>query len=144
MNFFSLISKVRRFVSVTLVAIALLINFASASFAAPLTPDVAAQEIQQSDSPEEAGKRLQQKANDYKQELKEDSNYTKKAVEDVAEGSKNKLEQAVDTVVEKLNLNEPLPESTKEFLDQTEGQVTKTVAPVVEGRPGFFKFQRNK
>jgi hypothetical protein len=110
----------RRLVSVGLVAIGLLLNlvFIPLSFAAPLTPESAAYEIDQVDSPAEAGARLQQRAKAYKQELKEDSNYTAKAAEKAVEGSKNKLEEVVDTVVEKLNLNEPLPESTKEFLHQ--------------------------
>ena len=136
----------RRVISVVLVAIALLVNLVSApaSFAAPLTPEAAKYVIKKSDSAAEAGERLQAQAKDYKQELKEDSNYTAKAVGKAAEDSKNGLEKAVDTVVEKLNLNEPLPESTKEFLGEVEENVDKVVEPVVEGKPGFFKVDRTQ
>lgn len=51
---------------------------------------------------------------------------------------KEKVENAVDNVVEKLNLNEPLPESTKEFLGQTEDKVDETVEPITGDR-GYFK-----
>jgi esterase/lipase len=110
----------RQVVAVGLIAIGLLLNlvFIPLSVAAPLTPESAADEIDQAGSSIEAGERLQQRAKEYKQELKEDANYTAKATEKAVDGSKNKLEEVVDTVVEKLNLNEPLPESTKEFLHQ--------------------------
>ena len=62
-------------------------------------------------------------------------NYTgKNAVETI----KEKLESAKENVVEKLNLNEPLPESTKEFLGDVESKVDETVEPVTGDR-GYYK-----
>ncbi len=44
--------------------------------------------------------------------------------------AKNPLQSIVDNVREKLNLDEPLPESTKEFLGSTEKRVEKLVEPI--------------
>jgi uncharacterized protein YjbJ (UPF0337 family) len=43
---------------------------------------------------------------------------------------KNPLQSIADNVREKLNLDEPLPESTKEFLDSTQKRVEKAVEPI--------------
>ena len=51
---------------------------------------------------------------------------------------KEKVENAVDNVVEKLNLNEPLPETTKEFLGDVESKVDETVEPIT-GERGYYK-----
>jgi hypothetical protein len=52
-----------------------------------------------------------------------------------------KIEEIKETVVEKLNLNEPLPESTKEFLNQVEQSVDSTVEPITGGSSGYYKEQ---
>ncbi|GAX41762.1 hypothetical protein NIES4075_27590 [Tolypothrix sp. NIES-4075] len=44
--------------------------------------------------------------------------------------TKNPLQSIADNVREKLNLDEPLPESTKEFLGSTEKRVEKAVEPI--------------
>jgi hypothetical protein len=44
--------------------------------------------------------------------------------------TKNPLQKIADNVREKLNLDEPLPESTKEFLGSTEKRVEKVVVPI--------------
>jgi len=44
--------------------------------------------------------------------------------------AKNTLQSIVDNVREKLNLDEPLPESTKEFLGSTEKRVEKVLEPI--------------
>ncbi len=63
-------------------------------------------------------------------------NYTgKNAVETI----KEKLESAKENVVEKLNLNEPLPESTKEFLSDVESKVDETVEPITGEQEGYYK-----
>jgi hypothetical protein len=87
------------------------------AIAAPLTPEAAAYEIDQSDSPQEAHSRLEDKAKSYKKELREDSAYTKQAAKNATDTTKNALERAADNVREKLNLDEPLPQSTKDFLN---------------------------
>ena len=58
----------------------------------------------------------------------------KNAVETI----KEKIESATENVVEKLNLNEPLPESTKEFLSDVESKVDETVEPIT-GERGYYK-----
>jgi F0F1-type ATP synthase membrane subunit b/b' len=54
------------------------------------------------------------------------------------ESAKEKLEEAKEDVVEKLNLNEPIPESTKEFLNDTEKTVEKTVEPITKTESGYY------
>lgn len=44
--------------------------------------------------------------------------------------SKNPLKSFAENIKEKLNLDEPLPESTKEFLGSTEKRVEKALAPI--------------
>ncbi|MBW4569600.1 MAG: hypothetical protein KME31_16705 [Tolypothrix carrinoi HA7290-LM1] len=43
---------------------------------------------------------------------------------------KNPLQSIADNVRQKLNLDEPLPESTKEFLGSTQKRVEKAVEPI--------------
>lgn len=43
---------------------------------------------------------------------------------------KENLKDTKDTIVEKLNLNEPLPESTKDFLRSTEDRIEDTFEPI--------------
>jgi hypothetical protein len=43
----------------------------------------------------------------------------------IVENLEKAVKNTTDTIVEKLNLNEPLPESTKEFLDSTLGGSNK-------------------
>ncbi len=54
------------------------------------------------------------------------------------ETAKEKLEEAKEDVVEKLNLNEPLPESTKEFLNDTEKTVEKAAKPITKTESGYY------
>ncbi len=55
------------------------------------------------------------------------------------EKSGNPFKEAVDTVREKLNLDEELPRSTKEFLKETEERVEETVEPVTGTRKGYYQ-----
>ncbi len=55
--------------------------------------------------------------------------------------SKNPLQSIVDNVREKLNLDEPLPESTKEFLDSTEKRVEKAVEPITGTKEGYHQIK---
>lgn len=52
---------------------------------------------------------------------------------------KNPLQKIADNVREKLNLDEPLPESTKEFLDSTEKRVEKAVEPITGTKQGYHQ-----
>ncbi len=118
-----LISQWRSFFSACLLAVALCFstafvgNFSSAAIAYPLTPEVTAYEIAQASSPDEAKANLEQKTKSYKKELRDDSAYTKKATKEAVSSTKNALERSADNVRDKLNLDEPLPQSTKDFLN---------------------------
>jgi hypothetical protein len=63
----------------------------------------------------------------------------KNNLKETTESSKNSLRDVADNVREKLNLDEPLPRSTKEFLKSTEEQVEKTVEPVTGVRQGYYQ-----
>ncbi|MBD2034633.1 hypothetical protein H6F86_20250 [Phormidium sp. FACHB-592] len=117
------IAQLRKSFSAFLVAVVLLLgslfvgDLQTAAIAAPLTPEAAAYEIDQATSPDEAHSRLEDKAKSYKKELKEDSAYTKQAAKKATGQAKNAIERTADNVREKLNLDEPLPQSTKDFLN---------------------------
>ena len=53
--------------------------------------------------------------------------------------SENPFEEALETVREKLNLDEDLPRSTKEFLKETEEAVEETVEPITGTRKGYYQ-----
>lgn len=53
--------------------------------------------------------------------------------------SENPIEEAIETVREKLNLDEKLPRSTKEFLKETEEAVEETVEPITGTRKGYYQ-----
>jgi hypothetical protein len=57
----------------------------------------------------------------------------------LGENAKSSLKEAADNVREKLNLDEPLPRSTKEFLKSTEERVEKVVEPVTGTRQGYYQ-----
>ncbi|MFQ4144799.1 hypothetical protein [Chlorogloeopsis sp. ULAP02] len=50
-----------------------------------------------------------------------------KAVKDTQESGKNILESAKDNIVEKLNLNEPIPPATKEFFQDVKENTQQAV-----------------
>ncbi|MBW4469909.1 MAG: hypothetical protein KME45_05835 [Stenomitos rutilans HA7619-LM2] len=117
------VTQLRKHLSAVLVAVVLLLGsiglfaFQPAAIAAPLTPEAAAYEIDQANSPDEAHARVEQKAQNYKKELRDDSAYTKQAARNATANTKNALERAADNVRDKLNLDEPVPQSTKDFLN---------------------------
>jgi hypothetical protein len=104
------------------------ISSVDSAFAKPLTPEAAAYEIDNADNVKEAGDRLKSQAREHKQELRDGTADVTKAAKNVAKEAPNKAGGMMDTIREKLNLDEPIPESTKEFLDnpiesfQEEGQ----------------------
>ena len=125
------VTQLRRYFSAFLIAALLLLSsvlisdFQMAAIADPLTPEAAAYEIDQANSPQDAKARVEQKAQSYKKELREDSAYTKQAAKKATAETKNVLERAADNVREKLNLDEPLPQSTKDFLNDVTPEVAK-------------------
>ncbi|MBE9215916.1 hypothetical protein IQ247_25185 [Plectonema cf. radiosum LEGE 06105] len=53
------------------------------------------------------------------------------------ENIQQNLKYAADNVREKLNLDEPLPESTKDFLQSTEQKIDETVEPIT-GKQKYY------
>ncbi|MBD2021761.1 hypothetical protein H6F43_16395 [Leptolyngbya sp. FACHB-36] len=169
----TLLLSIALFVSSILFSAAFM-SHSMTAFAEPVTPEAAAYEIDNANSPEEAARTIKNKAQDYKQELDEDTHYTAKAAKKVASATKDKLDQSADTigektrqasdraadasdkltersenklkgiadnVREKLNLDEPIPQSTREFLGDAEEKVDEAVRPVT-GNSGYFKAQK--
>ncbi|MGI8502774.1 MAG: hypothetical protein ACR2LR_16810 [Hassallia sp.] len=58
------------------------------------------------------------------------------------DNTKNNLKDIGDNVREKLNLDEPLPQSTKDFLNSSEKKVDEVVNPITRGNKGYY--QENK
>lgn len=52
---------------------------------------------------------------------------------------KQTVKNATENVVEKLNLNEPLPPSTKKFLNQIENSVDNSAKPITGSQEGYFE-----
>ncbi|MFM2060836.1 MAG: hypothetical protein RLZZ507_506 [Cyanobacteriota bacterium] len=55
------------------------------------------------------------------------------------ENAQKRLKDTADNVRERLNLDEPIPESTKEFLQDVRTNVEKTVEPITRGKPGYYQ-----
>lgn len=55
------------------------------------------------------------------------------------ENSQRRLKETADNVREKLNLDEPMPESTREFLKDVRTKVEKSVEPITGGKPGYYQ-----
>ena len=51
---------------------------------------------------------------------------------------KETVKNATENVVEKLNLNEPLPPSTKKFINQVEDSVGNAAKPLTGNQEGYF------
>lgn len=139
------VAKVYRALAAFLLAIGLLIssglNPAASAFAKSLTPEAEHYQIDAtSASYGLSAKALRDDArNSDSDEYIFSQSVQQKATDTAGEGNKNKLEEAIDTVVEKLNLNEPLPESTKEFLQDVEEKVEETVSPITGDTSGFYQ-----
>ncbi|MFB2976655.1 hypothetical protein [Microseira sp. BLCC-F43] len=99
----------KRIIAGFMLAVALFFSCDQIAVAKALTPEAESYQVE----PNYAGKRM-------------------------VETIKDKIEAATENVVEKLNLNEPLPESTKEFLSDVESKVDETVEPIT-GNQGYYK-----
>ena len=51
----------------------------------------------------------------------------------------NNLKGAADNIREKLNLDEPVPQSTKKFLKSTERKVEREVKPITGSPKGYYQ-----
>ncbi|MEA5620603.1 hypothetical protein VB711_22575 [Cronbergia sp. UHCC 0137] len=57
----------------------------------------------------------------------------------LGENAQKKFKETTENIREKLNLDQPVPESTKEFLDSTQTKVEKTVEPITGTRHGYYQ-----
>jgi hypothetical protein len=55
------------------------------------------------------------------------------------ENSQRQLKGAADNIREKLNLDEPVPESTREFLEDVRTNVERSIEPITGGQPGYYQ-----
>jgi hypothetical protein len=55
------------------------------------------------------------------------------------DNAKKKLEDIGENIREKLNLDEPLPESTKEFLNSSENKVDEVVNLITRESKGYYE-----
>lgn len=118
------ITQLRQLFGSLLVAIVLFVGVVSPnrlSALAALTPEVSAYEVDQSQAIDDHAM-LQEKAQRHTKELKENSDGIKQASQAATESTKNAFERATDNVREKLNLDEPVPQSTKDFLNSVKGE----------------------
>lgn len=55
------------------------------------------------------------------------------------ENAPKKLKETAENIKERLNLDEPVPDATKEFLEDVQTNVEKTVEPITGTRRGFYQ-----
>ncbi|MEA5517180.1 hypothetical protein [Nodularia sp. UHCC 0506] len=58
------------------------------------------------------------------------------------ENAQKNLKETAENAREKLNLDEPTPKATKEFLDSVQTQVEDTVQPITGTRHGYYQKNR--
>ncbi|MFH7025982.1 MAG: DUF6658 family protein [Heteroscytonema crispum UTEX LB 1556] len=71
-----------------------------------------------------------------------DTDIDKNVVRDgkqITENAKSGLKGAVENIKEKLNLDEPVPQSTKDFLNSTEKRVENAVKPITGEDKGYYQ-----
>jgi hypothetical protein len=116
-------NRLRKVLSIFLIAVALLFSSLLTSgsgvqaLAKPLTPEAAAYEIDHADSAETAGRKIQAESENHKKEITNGPAPAKDGAKDAVESTGNALQRVADNVREKLNLDEPVPQSTKDFLN---------------------------
>lgn len=117
------VAQLRQFFGVLLAIVLLLGVPFTNTFAASaaLTPKATAYEVDQS-QPIDDHATLQGKVQRHEKELQDNSDGIKQASQAATESTKNALERATDNVREKLNLDEPVPQSTKDFLNSVKGE----------------------
>ena len=60
------------------------------------------------------------------------------------DNAQKNLKETAENVREKLNLDEPTPKATKEFLDSVQNQVEDTVEPITGTRHGYYQENRQE
>jgi hypothetical protein len=127
-----IVSRMRKMFSIFLAAaLFFLITFDSGSsmqvLAKPLTPEASAYNVDKPTTPELGQRREQEKARSNLKELAGESFSTEKDTGRPTKNKENKegaFQRVTDNVREKLNLDEPVPQSTKDFLNDVRDSVT--------------------
>jgi hypothetical protein len=55
------------------------------------------------------------------------------------DNNRNDIKRAANNIREKLNLDEPVPQSTKKFLKSTERKVERAVKPITGSPKGYYQ-----
>ncbi|MEO3707087.1 hypothetical protein [Trichormus azollae] len=55
------------------------------------------------------------------------------------ENAQERLKETTENVREKLNLDEPISDSTKDFLQDVQTNIEKTVKPITGGKRGYYQ-----
>lgn len=147
--------QLRKILSTLLLSVVLFVGvFVAAPVAssvAAILPDEAQDIIKQSDSVQDAGDRLKAGDSYEKVRNRETLNTAKEVTDRVNQGeqrdgrdvlissTENKLKDAFENVKEKLNLDEPLAPSTKEFLGKRQEEIQPNGDVLVREEPVFGK-----
>ncbi|MBW4558771.1 MAG: hypothetical protein KME59_23195 [Trichormus sp. ATA11-4-KO1] len=55
------------------------------------------------------------------------------------DNAQKSLKETTDNIREKLNLDEPTPKATKDFLESVQNQVEETVEPITGTKRGYYQ-----
>lgn len=76
-----------------------------------------------------AAEKMDAKRN-YLENSKNNSQVNQRSIKETISDDSNVIQRAADNVREKLNLDEPVPQSTKDFLNDVQQKVDDVVAPI--------------
>lgn len=143
------------FITVVLFAGIILTGSLTSPSLAAITPQEAKNIIQDSNSVQEAGSRLKASDSSEKVRNREPLNTAKEVTDrikaqdqdrdrrdDLIGTTQEKLKDAAENVKEKLNLDEPLAPSTKEFLGKRSERVDAQGNVIVREEPGYYQRDR--
>lgn len=92
--------------------------------ARPLTPEASAYDVDKPTTYEMGERMKQEKSRTNLKRVAGESTPAEKAAENAAKNTKGAFQRTADDVREKLNLDEPVPQSTKEFINDVKEKVT--------------------
>lgn len=55
------------------------------------------------------------------------------------ENTQRQLQETADNIREKLNLDEPIPESTRQFLEDVRTNIDKSLEPITGDKAGYYQ-----
>ncbi|MCY6491246.1 hypothetical protein [Leptolyngbya sp. GGD] len=134
----------QKFFSTIVLSLILFVGFSNIPAHAAITPGEAKGVIRDSGSMMEAAEKLREADStaEVRQQYKFDGENKIHTAQDPIAKTQDKLKGAVENVKEKLNLDEPLPPSTKKFLGKREEIGESNGKTLVREDPGSY--QRNR